>query len=216
MRIPDGAGCSRLVDMLYSQIAIAFDGSAKPWQDAFFYTTDVDGKNYDPVGDYNAGFYGDPSPGTPLAGRGRDRVYTRCESTFESEGVSAGAHRARMRASIPGTAARLRTNEVKFTLTCPDPEPDTGDPAGPGDDASVPPRHGTTSTTDAAVMADDASSDTRDAGVVLAKHKARKAPSLADDDSGCNVARPSASLAWPLALVFAWLHRRRRGVGLRG
>jgi len=112
--VPGGADCSEPATVLFRDLELAFSDESRPWADALFYETLVDGKPYNPTADIQGV---DLAPGTPLVGRDHDRVYTRCQAGA-SEGVGPGRHRALIRARVPGTDTWLKTNEVTFEFDC--------------------------------------------------------------------------------------------------
>jgi hypothetical protein len=192
---PESSGCAESISAVYSDLLITLSDDAAPWADALFYETEVDGRRYLPIGDYHRI---DAEPGTPWVGRTFDRVYTSCSPDAVSEGVSEGRHRARMRASIPGTDIVLHSDEVSLDLRCPAPPADAGPDASATDDAAL----------DASAVVDASGEEAGDP------------PSIpGNDDSpsagGCSCSvrdRPRAlGDAWPLAAAWAWaLVRSRR------
>ena len=193
IKVADGQSCWDFVDTQRVELTLAHDAASQAWRDAFFYVTEVDGAPYAPDGTYNyLSTTFDPTPGTSFVGRGRDLVYTDCEPVFYVEGVEQGPHRARFRATIPGTGLALQTNEVTFTLTCPE-RRDARSDAGPSDAGG-----------DAALGDMDAAVDV-DASV---PGRPRADPS--ERDGGCSVADPTRGASWPLLLALGWLARRRR------
>lgn len=190
------ASCSFGADALYVELTIAHDAAARPWRDALAYATEVDDEAYAPYGDYNQEFYSfDFEPGTSFVGRALDRVYTTCEPQPYSEGVEQGAHRARIRATVPGTELRLETNEVSFTLSCPAPQDGGTGTRDAGSDAG----------SDAGR---DAAAGSMDASVEAGAPHRLQARRVRSEDEGCGVAHGGRT-AWPLVLALAWLARRR-------
>lgn len=177
---PSGSGCSGKLEVEQSELAIDLAASAKPWADALFYRSEVDGEPYNPVGEYHQRAL-DYDPGTSLAGRAREFLYTDCnggEGDVFSEGVDEGAHRALIRAVLPGSDLELHTNEVNVALACETPAADAGKVGAGKADAG-----------------ERARRDAEDSG--------------ADDGDGCSVSVTSGTNSWPLAIAL-WLLARRR------
>jgi hypothetical protein len=78
--------------------------------------------------------------GASWVGRGRDLVFLVCASedqTVLSDGLPAGAHTAKLRATLPGTDIVLESESVDFTLDCAHTDGGGGGCAAGGSDTSA-------------------------------------------------------------------------------
>ena len=124
----DGGGCSREAQAVHVDVALTLDAAAQPWADLLLYETRVDGVRYVAA---ESAIHG-PPPHVSWVGRGRDRIFALCEGTSatgdESAGLSPGLHEVRLVARLPGSDARIVSDNLRVELVCPS-VPGDGDAA---------------------------------------------------------------------------------------
>ncbi len=108
-------------DFSAAQVPVTLELSpeAKPWSDAFFYETQVDGKPYHPDQ------FVDPIPplGASWVGRGKDLLFALCEKTDANDvqvpsQATEGQHTVVIHAIIPGTQVDVSSAPLQVTLDC--------------------------------------------------------------------------------------------------
>jgi hypothetical protein len=192
LELAGGAGCSEQIISARAEVSLTLSASAKPWKDAFVYSTWVDGQPWTAETEL---LVFNPH-GESWVGRGRDLVYSACEETDEaSPGLSQGPHSIELRAALPGTELELRSDPVMVALRCSEPPPSHPTPS----DAGAPPG---TDKPDTAGSVPDPRNETAE----------REIRPQSGDCSCRNVApRPGSSVVLLLAVVsFTGLMRSRK------
>jgi MYXO-CTERM domain-containing protein len=102
---------------------------ARPWRDALFFTTLVDGERLQKNFNHNCE---DHSLGEDSGGRGYVQLFSLCGQ--HDAGLAPGRHTVQILAWLPGTDTVLETEEVEFELDCTELEAQLA-AANPGDGA---------------------------------------------------------------------------------
>jgi hypothetical protein len=122
-------------DAIVAQASIQLEpaASAIPWMNALHFETLVDGEPWS----FRNIVWEVPAPGASPLGRGRDRVFERCDadhlSPTQTTGLARGKHVVTMRATLPGTGQVITSSPLEVSLDCAaqpdtqlDPEPSAG------------------------------------------------------------------------------------------
>jgi hypothetical protein len=201
--LSEGASCSALVTVCVVRAKLELGADAKPWGDAFVYTTWVDGKSWmvprsAPLATPKGGSY---------AGRGEDLFYA-MPGPYPS-GLAPGKHSVVFRARLPGTALELATDPITIDLDCASLA--AGNPPVDG----KPTQGAAGADADAAAAHADA-----DAGLSNAKGGRQTDLSKSKSDGGCSVAQlgsaragslstPSPVVALLLGIAFGRMRARK-------
>lgn len=187
----DAGSCDVDEKAVFADLEVVLAPSAAPWKELIDYTATVDGKPWH----YSQAINEAPLMGESFLGRGKDRVYARCErESFAFEGAGEGKHDVALSGVVFGSTAKVATPAVALSLSCADGAALGGTPSGAGADPGPP------NTTAAKTEESSAPPDDRK-GTPEAKPGAHA--------SSCRVgARPSTG--WLLLVGLALVRRRRR------
>ncbi len=105
-------GCSGDYDAATISARVELSDEARPWRDALFFTTLVDGERWEE----RSSACEQPSLGEDSGGRGHAQLFTLC-GQFNA-GLEPGRHTVKVLAWLPGTDLVLETEEAEFELDC--------------------------------------------------------------------------------------------------
>ena len=192
----DGGSCDVEEQAVFADLEVVLAPSAMPWKELIDYEATVDGRGWQ----YSQAINEAPLMGESFLGRGKTRVYARCEpKSFAFEGVGEGKHDVALTGAVFGSKASLTTPAVALSLSCKDGAALAGTPsgvAGSGDGASTSPPSTPSSTPSSASPPSDAKATPSDA-----KPGAHA--------SSCGIGAPSGASWLALLGLVLWSRRRR-------
>ena len=107
--------CFRDEDAVWADVAVRLTEDAQPWAAMMDFDALVDGEPWM----YDPNINGLPPRGRGYLGRGKERVYVRCEERSRGfEGVGAGSHRVGFAASVYGQTTTLTSRPVPLKIDC--------------------------------------------------------------------------------------------------
>lgn len=188
----EDASCTGTIDVIARDVMLELSASARPWADALFYRSVMDGRAFEPQG----GAQVDPYPGTAMAGRARELLYARCNAEEPlGPSIAPGTRRLEILAHVPGEDLRLTTTEATVSLSCP--------ASDAGSDAAV--DEGDGGARDGGALPDEPGGD-GDGDVDGDGDGASRS------DGGCScrtTGGSGSSSAWVIALALLFVARRR-------
>lgn len=187
----DAGSCDVDEKAVFADLEVVLAPSAAPWKELIDYTATVDGKPWH----YSQAINEAPLLGESFLGRGKDRVYARCQpDSFAFEGAGEGKHDVALSGVVFGSSATVATPTVALSLSCADGAALGGTPSGAGADPG-PPNTTAAEAVEPSVPPDDG--------------KASGEAKPGAHASGCRVGASSWS-AWLVLLGPALVRRRRR------